>query len=68
MGGRLVGVTATAARLPVLVGGDASRPVPLDRWDAEDYCNASSNALESRFGSFIAGAEDFDAAVFNLSR
>lgn len=62
----LVGVTSTAAKLPVVVSGnDASRTVPLARWDVEENC---SKALESRFGSFVAEAEVFDAAVFNISR
>lgn len=68
MGGRLVGVVASVARMPVMVGEDASRPVPMDRWDVNEYCNISINELESRFGSFIAGAEAFDAAVFSISR
>lgn len=64
--GHLVGITATTARLPVVFAeSDASRIVPLARWDVEHHC---SKALESRFGSFIAGAEQFDAAIFSISR
>ena len=64
--GHLVGITATAARLPVVFAdSDASQIVPLARWDVENHC---SKALESRFGSFIAGAEWFDAANFSISR
>ena len=42
--------------------------VPLERWDVDAFAAASPNALEARFGSFIAGAQLFDAAVFGISR
>ncbi len=41
--------------------------VPLERWDAELFAIHSPNALDARFGSFIGGAQLFDAAAFGIS-
>ena len=42
--------------------------VPLERWDVDAFARVSPNALEARFGSFIAGAQLFDAAAFSISK
>jgi acyl transferase domain-containing protein len=42
--------------------------VPLERWDVDGFAKVSPNALEARFGSFISGAQLFDAAAFSISR
>ena len=42
--------------------------VPLERWDADVFAAVSPNALEARFGSFVAGAQLFDASAFAISR
>jgi len=43
---------------------DAIAPIPLSRWDADAFAEVSPNALEPRFGSFVHGADMFDAAAF----
>ncbi len=69
---RPVAIAAVAAALPTAsVCSDAPRVVPLGRWDADQYLSAAAREvakLETRFGAFIAGAELFDAAAFNVSR
>jgi hypothetical protein len=70
-----------AARQPVAIAsmvathpaahasGDAPRPIPLGRWDVDDYAPDKASArLQTRFGSFVDRAEWFDAAAFNISR
>jgi len=47
---------------------DTISNVPLSRWDADTFAEISPNAWEPRFGSFVAGAEAFDAAAFATSR
>jgi hypothetical protein len=51
---------------------DRSAVPPLARWDVEAEATAAAAAageqLPMRFGSFVAGAEMFDAAAFGLSR
>jgi hypothetical protein len=42
--------------------------VPLERWDVDGFAKVSPNALEARFGSFVSGAQLFDAAAFSISR
>ena len=42
--------------------------MPLERWDADVFAAVSPNALEARFGSFVAGAQLFDASAFAISR
>lgn len=64
-------IAAVSALLPaVTASGDAPRLVPLERWDADSaiVSGKSSARLETRFGAFVAGAELFDAAAFNVSR
>ena len=63
-----MGVTASSVRLPAIRSGDSCQLIPLVRWDADGYSNNSINALEIRFGSFVDGAQDFDAAAFKISR
>ena len=60
-------VTAMASMLPVMVGGDGCRVVPLERWDADAY-RSGANRLEIRFGAFVAAADVFDAAASGVSR
>jgi acyl transferase domain-containing protein len=64
---RPVVVTAVASTLPVTVGGDGCRVVPLERWDADAY-RSGAYMLETRFGAFVAAADSFDAAAFSISR
>lgn len=61
----LIGISAVAATLPACPQSgcaDAPKVVPLERWDID----ASTTA--ARFGSFVAGAQNFDAATFGISR
>ena len=64
---RPVVVTAITSTLPVTVGGDGCRVVPLERWDADTY-RSGANKLETRFGAFVSAADSFDAVAFSLSR
>ena len=69
----LVTVAAVSGTLPgssslALIPEDAPAVVPLERWDVDGFARVSPNALEARFGSFVAGAQLFDAAAFNISR
>ena len=41
---------------------DAPRAVPIHRWDLDSLSGAA------RFGSFVEGADSFDAAAFSMSR
>ena len=70
MDGPLVGIAAIAGRLPQpaagVCSGDAPRRVPLARWETDT--GLSRAATEARFGSFVAGAELFDADTFGVSR
>ena len=45
---------------------DALAAVPLERWDVDGFAKVSPNALEARFGSFISGAQLFDAAALYM--
>lgn len=47
---------------------DTITKVPLSRWDVDGFAEISPNAWEPRFGSFVAGAEAFDAVAFATSR
>ena len=43
--------------------------VPLERWDVDAFAAASPNPNgEARFGSFVLGAQLFDAPAFGVSR
>jgi hypothetical protein len=67
----LVRVTAVAGTLPgshCQAVEDASWPIPLERWDVDWFSAISQNKMDSRFGSFISGAEMFDNNMFRLSR
>ena len=68
----LIGITAIAGLLPTTAEGnttaDAPRPVPLERWDMEEVQRGAGSGLEARFGAFVADADLFDAAAFNISR
>ncbi|WP_300239535.1 SDR family NAD(P)-dependent oxidoreductase [Pseudomonas sp.] len=47
------------------------KPVPADHWDIEPWFDADPEAQDrtySRWGSFIADVDKFDAGFFNLSR
>ncbi len=67
-----VAIAAIAAAMPMAPAcGDAPQAVPVERWDADHYVSAANKdatKLETRFGAFVAGAELFDAAAFNVSR
>lgn len=52
------------------VGGfeiDAPAPVPVSRWDVEWQAGHSRGHLPARFGSFVEGADAFDAGLFSIS-
>jgi acyl transferase domain-containing protein len=51
-----------------MLSADAVQPVPLERWDVEMLQRASGSGPEARFGAFIASADLFDSAAFNISR
>lgn len=46
----------------------ADAAVPLERWDTDVFALNSPNALDASFGSFISGAQHFDAAAFGISQ
>ena len=62
----IIGITAVGSMLPADtsfgVCRDAPRVVPLHRWDVD------SSVTAARFGSFVEGADRFDAAAFSISR
>ena len=69
----LVSIAAVSSLLPgssgvALIPDDAPSVVPLERWDVDGFAQVSPNALEARFGSFVSGAQLFDAAAFSISR
>jgi hypothetical protein len=70
--GAAVGIINFAATLPTSTHAagscDAVQPVPVERWDVEDVQQASSVPMEARFGSFVAGADLFDAVALRISR
>ena len=45
--------------------GDATRAVPLDRWDADAHAGPAAAAV--RFGGFVHEWSRFDAAAFGVS-
>lgn len=65
-GGQALGITAAVCKLPVnrrvKACNDAPRVVPLQRWDVNGMTSGA------RFGSFVEGADLFDAAAFSISR
>lgn len=65
-GGMVIGITAAGSLLPATRAEgfcrDAPRVVPLERWDVD------GSATGARFGSFVEGAEVFDASAFSISR
>lgn len=42
--------------------------VPLERWHVDGFGHDKPEAMEARFGSFVSGAQCFDAAAFGISR
>jgi acyl transferase domain-containing protein len=51
-------------------GRDGICTVPADRWDVDAWYDANANTpgkIHSRFGGFIEGCENFDAAFFEIS-
>ncbi|HWI20149.1 MAG TPA: type I polyketide synthase, partial [Vicinamibacterales bacterium] len=51
-------------------GRDGICPVPADRWDADAWYGAEAGApgkIHTRFGGFVPGCEQFDAAFFDIS-
>ena len=51
-------------------GRDGICTVPADRWDVEAWYDPNASTpgkIHSRFGGFIAGCENFDAAFFEIS-
>ncbi|CAL5223543.1 g6075 [Coccomyxa viridis] len=45
---------------------DSARVTPLERWDVDSAAPAVSRKPGSRFGRFMNGVEDFDAACFGI--
>ena len=70
-----IAIVATAHRVPggclkptaSAVAIDRISAVPLDRWDANEAPFDSPSELNAAFGSFLKGADEFDAAAFHLS-
>jgi acyl transferase domain-containing protein/acyl carrier protein/SAM-dependent methyltransferase len=51
-------------------GRDAIGTVPADRWDADAWYDSDADTpgkISSRFGGFVEGCENFDAAFFEIS-
>ncbi len=51
-------------------GRDGICPVPADRWDADAWYGSDAGApgkIHTRFGGFVPGCENFDAAFFDIS-
>ncbi len=46
---------------------DAINAVPLERWDMDGHATLFGGAVPVRWGAFLPGAFDFDAAAFGLS-
>ncbi|MFG3141023.1 SDR family NAD(P)-dependent oxidoreductase [Streptomyces sp. NPDC048211] len=49
----------------LIEGGDAIRPVPADRWNAQEVLDPKKR-IQDR-GGFLADADQFDAAFFGIS-
>jgi amino acid adenylation domain-containing protein len=65
--GRYPGARDLGALWTVLAGGkDCISEVPEDRWDWRHYQSGAA-AHASKWGGFIAGFDEFDAAFFGLS-
>ena len=61
--GRVPGTSIEAATI-----GDAPSAVPFERWDVDQFALVSTNKMEPRFGSFLAGVEMFDGSPFRINR
>jgi acyl transferase domain-containing protein/acyl carrier protein len=51
-------------------GRDSITEVPADRWDAQALYDADKNRVDrthTKWGGFVDGVENFDAALFNIS-
>ncbi|MFJ4012636.1 beta-ketoacyl synthase N-terminal-like domain-containing protein [Streptomyces sp. NPDC090026] len=78
---RAVAVIGVAGRFPeadgldrlwrnLTEGRDSITEVPADRWDAEALYDADKTRVDrthTKWGGFIHGVENFDAALFNIS-
>ena len=52
-------------------GVDLPSPAPLQRWDTDasfDPTPGRGSNVYTRFGTFLTGLQDFDAAAFKLSQ
>ncbi|HYI02350.1 type I polyketide synthase, partial [Hyalangium sp.] len=71
MGGRFPGATDPEAFWRVLRDGtDCIREVPAQRWDIDAWYDPDPDApgkMYSRWGGFLDGVDQFDAAFFELS-
>lgn len=51
--------------------GDMITSIPLDRWDSDRLLikdqDANTAGLSGRFGSFVTGWAEFDAAAFGIA-
>ena len=68
----LVGIDSCAARFSAALSqagspADLTRVTPFERWDADGSCPTTPHRLGSRFGRFMDGIEEFDAAVFRIT-
>ncbi|NXY98950.1 KR domain-containing protein, partial [Streptomyces sp. BR123] len=78
---RAIAVIGVAGRFPeadgldglwrnLTEGRDSITEVPADRWDAEALYDADKTRVDrthAKWGGFIDGVENFDAALFNIS-
>ncbi|MEU2394184.1 beta-ketoacyl synthase N-terminal-like domain-containing protein, partial [Streptomyces sp. NPDC007369] len=78
---RAVAVIGVAGRFPeadgldrlwrnLTEGRDSITEVPADRWDAEALYDADKTRVDrthTKWGGFVDGVENFDAALFNIS-
>jgi acyl transferase domain-containing protein len=71
MGCRFPGADSPAAFWDLLRdGGDAIREIPADRWDVDAFYDADPyrpGTMNTRWGGFLDGIDQFDAHYFGLS-
>lgn len=51
----------------LVAGDDLVTEVPAERWNWRDYYGEGADKSNSKWGGFIQGVEQFDAAFFNIS-
>ncbi len=68
---RFAGAESAQALWTLLArGGDAIEPVPPERWSVEDWYDpepATPGRMVTRWGGFVPGVQDYDAAFFGIS-